>query len=689
MFLTVLCALYSGNTAFVIIMMFVSVTVSAFSLIFKTERSLTAAVFSIVAVISCILVLNTQYRHDKTVSLCGEGRTVEAVITSEPDFSSDNARYYAVARLISIDGERTYGKIRLSFSESGDGINPSEFLTGDRITFCAYVYKIGSLSERVHSSFCAEGIYTGAYSLKDMLIEKPSVRPISYYTNQVNLRINSTLNFAFDDNVAGLLIAMLTGNKDYCTDEVYDSFKLSGAAHLMAVSGLHLSIWISIFGFFLNRFRNIRKLTHIAVMIMVIFITFLADFSPSVCRAALMIFMLLSAGFLSEKADPLNSMGFAMMCILSFNVYAINSISFQLSFASAFSIITVAVPLCNKLSLAVNSTRMHKFIRKPIVTFVSSIVISLTVMLFTVPIGAWHFGYTSSLSPITNLLLIPVCAPLLLLTVLYIIFSGIPLLSDFLFISVDLIGKYMINVSGKIAASPVAALNTGEDTMLLWAVVMISFGFMLLMYRNAQRSFARVTALLLAVFVMFSVFKAANTNADEYKIRIIGEEGRISAMLIYNRTAVLIGARDTYYFAEEAEFVCSGENAKLVALLPDEVSDKRKIEYLCADLKTENVLDKDEGISLFGKITVENKKGYAIIKGNGKTVAIFYDGYLQPEEYCDIIIGNKAVICKDGETVYSDEDLLYGTVRVSGEAKTSIRGEMFWRNLTKKSLKLI
>lgn len=687
MFLTVLCSVLIGNTAFVVAMTAVAAVIIIAFMIIQTRHSRTLVVFGIGVVAACLLFLNTQYRHDLTVGLSGENKCVSAVVTSGAEFSQDNARYYVEARLKTIDSQKAYGKIRLSFSQTKDGVDPELLLIGDKINFTGYVYKIGSDIESVHNSYSALGIYLGAYSINEFELIPAAVRPLNYYTDLIRRAVTDKINFAFDSKTSGLIIGMLTGDKDFCIDEVYKNFKVSGAAHILAVSGLHMSIWVSVFGTLFDKLKKNSRLSYLIIILFVIITVFVADFSPSVCRAALMSSLFLVGKMIGEKSDPLNSLGFAMICLLSFNVYVVYSVAFQLTFTCMLSIIAVSDPLRKAFDRFVNKNlKLPEVYRKAVITVSYGIIISLTVTLFTFPVSAIHFGCISAFSVFTNLLIIPVCAPLMVLSMLYLMLNFVPGVSYVLFLCIKAVSGYMLGIIGSIASSSLASINTGEDEIITWLFIVTVLCFIFILYRLAHRYFARFVIGLLSVFIVFSFFSSIERRIDNFSLRLITDEENVAAILVYNGMSAVIGVYDRYYFTEECKAVIESENTKTVAVLPSAGADIRFLEYYCSDLDTENIVFKGGSVVLYDKIRVINKGDYAVVEGNGKRIGIVYSNDLQPDEECDIIITFDRVILQHENIVYSDENLRYGILTIDDQGNVRVRGEKIWQSLTKKNL---
>lgn len=686
MLATVLCLIFFDCTALVVFVMAVASVCMVVSMIFRFRLADTIIAVCIGIVLSCLLLLNAQYRHDLTISLCKEKTSVEATVKEKPCFSKESERFYAVASLKSIDGEKAYGKIRLSFSETKDGIMPSSLEIGDKISFNGYVYKIGSGTEEIHNSFKAEKIYLGAYSIKNLTVSKPALRPLNYYAAEIRDKMVDTFSYHFSDKISGLLAAVLTGDKSQCPDEVYLSFKKSGVAHIMAVSGLHLSIWITVLFFCFRHSLRFRKLQYLLAVPVVVFFVFIADFSPSVSRTALMTLLFLAGSMINKSADSLNSLGFAIICILCVNPYAVYSISFQLSFACVFAIILMALPLCERAEKLVRKHIKTDILKRISAYVSSSVIISLSVAFVTFPVCAYHFGYISLMSAIANLLLIPACAPLMICAVIFLALCNLPYVSRLAYIATDMLGKYMLFVTESLSETPFATVCTDSREKSLWIFALIMLVFLFLLRRMNRRFYLRLTSAFLAFLTVFAFLNMIDKRIDECKIKVINTEGDFACALIYNGKGVLLGTNNDYYFTDTLAEVLEAENAELIAVLPEEGQDERRLEYLCSDFGTANVISENEGIELFGKVYIENRKNSVLISAYEKSVAVFYSDYLQDDISYDIIIKHDGtVISEDGKTYYAHKKGHNTTVYINDSDSIKVRRESPWLSLTKKS----
>ena len=396
-----------------------------------------------------VLFYGVQSDYEKLSSLAVSEADVVCRVEEEPVFNEEYGRYYCKAKVITINGSKYNGNIRLSFG-TYDNMCPKQLIIGDKLSFISQLYKVGGYSKEIADYFRSENIYIGAYGIKNLSITENELRPLGYYGNELRKFISEKFRENFSRDTAGFLTALLTGDKTYVSDEIYDSFKNSGTAHLMAVSGMHLSVLTLFFALFLERLRDRHKYLHFAVMCtFIFFIMFLASFSSSVVRAGVMLTLLFTGQLYEKYADSLNSLGFACLIIIISNPFSVLSVGFLLSVFSTLAIIVSAVPFCNRHRYFISdrlglSGKISFNITRAVML---SIVISLCVMVYTMPVMAISFGRISLVSPLANLLLLPVTTLIITLSFISAILCCLGIMPSLLTLIVEKISAYCIGVS--------------------------------------------------------------------------------------------------------------------------------------------------------------------------------------------------------------------------------------------------
>lgn len=179
------------------------------------------------------------------------------------------------------------------------------------------------------------GIQTILKADKIEMTDMPGIRYLQY-SSRIKSTFEERLAGSTDQDTAGMVMAIMFGDKDMLDSDTYSDFQKNGTAHVLAVSGLHTGI---LYAFFAMIWRGKKGAAfHICTFVILFMYMSLADFSPSVVRAACMIFLHLAAGLLRCRYDLLTAAGVTFMTMLIIEPFQIFHVGFQLSFLAIISL---------------------------------------------------------------------------------------------------------------------------------------------------------------------------------------------------------------------------------------------------------------------------------------------------------------------------------------------------------------
>lgn len=207
------------------------------------------------------------------------------------------------------------------------------------------------------------------------------------------------LNALGEGETAALVTAMLTADTAALPAGLRTALSAAGISHLLAVSGLHLSILLAVCGRLGDLLLWSRRRRAILSGLCCLTMMVLAGFSASVLRAALMAGLALGAPLRGRRGDGLTGLGFAAAVILILNPAAVWELGFLLSCGATLGILLLARPL-GRLWPAAHRSRWGSLLWE-------SASVSLAAQLGTLPIAALSFGYLPAYSILTNLLVLP------------------------------------------------------------------------------------------------------------------------------------------------------------------------------------------------------------------------------------------------------------------------------------------
>lgn len=182
--------------------------------------------------------------------------------------------------------------------------------------------------------------YTGGYAVRG------ETRDAYGTLLRLRERTAENINRLFPDS-QGVAAAMLLGDKSGVDEESLAAYRLSGAAHLMAVSGLHVSVLASAWALL---FRRRPWLRFGLTALFLLFYAALTAFSPSVLRAAVMLLCWQLADPLRMPDDRVSALSLAFVIVLLLNPGSLFYVGFQLSFLAAYGLALIAPILYDRLS---------------------------------------------------------------------------------------------------------------------------------------------------------------------------------------------------------------------------------------------------------------------------------------------------------------------------------------------------
>ena len=209
---------------------------------------------------------------------------------------------------------------------------------------------------------------------------------------------------------AGKITAsLITGKKEVIPPDIRELFSKAGISHLLAISGLHLSIvsalffylfyWVLSFIPVLLIKGKSKKIAGLLTLFPLTWYAVFTGFSPSTQRAYLMIMVLLLSFVSEREKDILSSLSVAGILILMTDSTALFSISFQLSFMAVIFIVC-GVFLLKKYSFIFKKNLFSKTGLMICITFFAT--------LGTFPLTAHYFNMVSTIGIVSNLIFIPI-----------------------------------------------------------------------------------------------------------------------------------------------------------------------------------------------------------------------------------------------------------------------------------------
>ncbi len=338
----------------------------------------------------------------------------------------------------------------------------------DKVTLISVPFIIGSSEdgeESYYRYFRSRRTYTGVYTSYDVFVEKNEKATVLSALAKFKGRSVKILEKSLGGDFGAFSVSVLFGDKSHLSKELKDAFTGAGISHIMSVSGLHMSIWV--FGLYtlLKKLSFSEKRAGLTAIVFSLIVVCLSSFSVSVIRAAIMTGVYLSAELFGRKADALNSLGLAVLILCAVNPFVVCDVSFLLSVFATLGIVASSKDCNRLLSKLDDRGRGGRLIRY----FLDIVLISVIANIFVFPVTAGFFGSVSLLSWLSNLTVIPVLTPVMLLSGMLMLFPSVKVIAFPLKFVITSLEKYIFFCVRLVSALPFSYIQT--ENIIVYTVI--------------------------------------------------------------------------------------------------------------------------------------------------------------------------------------------------------------------------
>ncbi len=367
-------------------------------------------------------------------------------------YSSSENHTSVIVENLKVENKSLSGKMLLTI------YNCDDIDIGDKISYTckAKSYDVFKLVKDNYSFYKNNVKYRANVNISKCTIKQGSLTFVEKY----KLSTKDNLINVMGSNSGGVAYALLFGDKTLIDEDIYTLFASSGTAHLLAISGLHISVIIGLLYFLIKKIK-IKNIFKFLIMFVVLgCYCYLCDFSVSVVRASIMGLVLIGTSLAGYRYDSLNSLGLACMIILLFLPLALFNAGFLLSFVAVFAIILFA-KVAEKFGIK------NKILKK----IVASIFTTFVVTLMTYPICASFFKEFSLYTIFANLLVIPIFSVAFVLVLAFHLFAYLGL--NFLLFVPKVLFEVVFAINNFFAKLPFATIKTTAISLIVTILIFV------------------------------------------------------------------------------------------------------------------------------------------------------------------------------------------------------------------------
>ena len=469
-----------------------------------------------------------------------DGRVAEARIEiTEYSWETD----YGVAAdgIVTLEGKSYQVRIYLTQEEP---LDPGDAVSG---TFRFRVTTDGG--EKGATYHQGNGIFLLAYARKDTEVSHGSGGAAKYFAPRLRRGITQLLEKLFPEDTLSFAKALLIGDTNDISYEMDTDLKISGIRHVIAVSGLHVSI---LFAFLYQLAGRKRVLTAVIGIPVLLLFAAVAGFSPSVTRSVIMQSLMILALLFNREYDPPTALAFAVLSMLVLNPLAATSVSLQLSAGCMVGIFLFSGRIGRFL---LDEKRLGPAkgngIKARLARWLSgSVSVSVSAMAATTPLSAFYFGTVSIIGILTNLLTLW-AVPFAFYGIIAACVAGavfMPLGRALAWVTSWII-RYITGVSGILAAFPLSAIYTSSVYTVFWIIFIYVLLGMYFLVKNKK-------PWLLLCCGVFGLLLSSALSWAEPRLDPL----RVSVLDVGQGQSILLQSRGKNYLVD-----CGGDNAEAAA----------------------------------------------------------------------------------------------------------------------------
>ena len=262
-----------------------------------------------------------------------------------------------------------------------------------------------------------QGIYSTLYYPEITVVAQGQGPPAPTLINNLRQHLSQNLIRVLPEPQAALAQAIVLGIRDNIPDSLSGDFNRTGTAHLLAISGLHLSILAGIMVSFGRRLLGRRHYLYVWLTLAVIWLyALITGMHPPVIRAAVMVSIFLAGEFLGRQRSALTALALTAIIMVAIEPEILWSASFQMSFTAMAGLILITPILQNWWQ---RYFRARETAKRPAGagprTIIEAFNISLGALIGVGPLTAYYFGVISLVGPPATLLAAPAIPAIIIL----------------------------------------------------------------------------------------------------------------------------------------------------------------------------------------------------------------------------------------------------------------------------------
>ncbi|MEG2396198.1 MAG: ComEC/Rec2 family competence protein [Oscillospiraceae bacterium] len=586
------------------------IALCAFILIKKTRENGTMALAALAVLISATLLLLAGGNRQNILEYADKEIEIEAHLIDMP-YEKNGNTYYTV-NVTAVNKENVDFYLRLSSFEKLL-INPN-----DEIKATVKTSILGEGKSNIENYYKSEKLYLSGYISKSYEIINNQNKSLHSFILNTKSGLKSEIMNILPNEKGALLTAMVLGDKSELSKKTSNGFMAAGISHLFVVSGLHITTFCAMVYIALKKLIS-EKWASILSIIFIVFFVCLTGANPPAVRAGVMLTLLHIGNMLYREADSLNSIGGALILLFINNPYSAVSVSLWLSVFSTVGIICFSGKIKTAITNKLPKIKI-RLINKVSNFFISSISISVSVIIITLPIFVMVFNNISLIMIFANLIAVGIsaicmtsCGIAIVLLSLGLNFIGNPLIMFSGFISSFLLKISELSLNIK---TPLMTVNSNYSKIFLAMIALIIA--LIIIFKIKNKTFLKTISISLTVAFLAVNIGAFAYNTNNLQLSSLDVGNGISTAIKYkNQLFIILGEGDYYATSSICDIMSKYGSISIDYLI---VTDKKAIKdanFLIDSYNVKSVYftdEKQKSLFVASDVKIINKDVFDIDK---------------------------------------------------------------------------
>ena len=372
-----------------------------------------------------------------------------------------------------IDGESTYHKAILSCQYSV-AISKGDRIVVNEVLGQAFESSDGSYNEKL--AMYSDEIFIEYVSNDEFLMDitESNVFHPRLYLEKLNRNISYIFVRNLDEQTADMCSAIFLGNRDALSNTVKRDFARAGASHILALSGMHMTVIMGFVMFLLKKLRVSRKIIGVILAVCSIFYLCLTGFQISAARSVIMLLCVYASWLFDTVPDSLTSLSISAVVLILISPGSVIDGAFWMSFAATLGILIYMKPFTKYIEKVFSQYNCPKILQKWGVKALSAVAVSIFAMIPLIIVLCVFIKQYSFYSILSSVVLAIPTAGIIILSLLLLIFSEVGFIASFISVILARIADFMVDYCSWISNQETTVVSINYPFILIVACLLVA-----------------------------------------------------------------------------------------------------------------------------------------------------------------------------------------------------------------------